>query len=208
MKAQPVPVNRRSGHLMATATVSIVLTMLLCLLITAALTHGYVVLLPDRSNDALNFGLLMGMAALIVMVVRILRFRPELKGRFFTGVLMFGVTALLLGTVLGTGLAGNLLTIYDFRHRPLNVSNGFIRVSRFHKTSGRGTSYHLALTDFSPDLDLDYDDYRCNVGDRNGLAVAGKCIQARLERSGTALRMVQPKHVRARPCPAGPVVIS
>lgn len=180
--------------------------LLLFLLVGAILTHRYVVLLPDRSDQELSFGVITGAASAVITIAALLRFRPKLRHGLAVGVPVLGFCALLLGFMLGIALATEFYNLCDFRQRPLTGFNGYVRVSSFYKSHGKGTHYHLALADFGPDLDLYYDDYRWNAGDRERLAVSGKCIHTRLERSGNALRMIQPEHVRALPCPARPVV--
>ena len=196
-----VPERRSRGKIAIAMAVALTVAIVCFLITSAVLTHGYIVLLPDRSDEEATIGLVIGVIASICALATLLHFRPKLSSPAFISYPMLGFCALLLGFLLGMSLATDAFDLSDFSGRPLVRFDGFLRVSRFYQSHGKGTRYHAQLADFGPRLDLYWDDYRWNAGDSEDLLVVGKCIRVHFGRSGRALRFVQPEHVRAVPCP-------
>ena len=171
-------------------------------IVNAVLSNHHITLLPDRTNDELSFGLATGGAALIMTMIWTIRVRSKLKRNLLASVSVLGLFALLLGFMLGLFVSADVFALTDFGPHPMREFDGFLRVSRFHISHGRGASYDLDLSDFSPSLSLYWDDYKRGTGGRDEVAITDGCIRVHLQRSGRALRMIQPERVLVVHCPS------
>ena len=168
----------------------------------AALTRRYVVLLPDRLDDTFSATLTVGGVAAVITVAALLWYRPKLRRGLVVTVPVLGIMSLVMGFVLAIPVVTEFYNLYDFRKRPLRELDGLLRVSRFHIMNGRGAKYLLDLSDFSPSLDLYWDDYRRGSGGRDEVLTPNGGSHVHLPRRGRALRRIQPEHVLVVRCPA------
>jgi uncharacterized membrane protein YhaH (DUF805 family) len=99
----------------------------------------------------------------------------------------------LLTGLLVSSVADRVIQLVEFSSGKTVQYTQYFLISRAYVSHGKGSSYHIQISDPFDDFALSRDDYGAIFGNSEEVRPSGLCLRAQVQRNGAAMRIMYPE---------------